>query len=144
VRSPLLNINRACQTCHRWTEEEMRMRVHTIQDRTFQIRNVAMDALMALIADIRKARETGATDAQLDAPRRHQRRAQFLLDFIEAENSMGFHADQEAVRVLALSLDETRRGQAALPGAVASPGPRTEMAPPQQTVSPGTSPKGQQ
>ena len=125
VRSPLLNINRACQTCHRWTEEELRMRVHTIQDRTFQIRNVAMDALMALIADIKTARDAGATDAQLESPRRHQRRAQFLLDFIEAENSMGFHADQEAVRVLALSLDETRRGQAALPGAIASAGPRT-------------------
>ncbi len=55
-------------------------------------------------------------------PRRHQRRGQFLLDFIEAENSMGFHADQEAVRVLALSLDETRRGQASLPGGVATSG----------------------
>ena len=142
VRSPLLNINRACQTCHRWSEEELRMRVQTIQDRTFQIRNVAMDALMALIADIRKARESGATDAQLEGSRRHQRRAQFLLDFIEAENSMGFHADQEAVRVLALSLDETRRGQAALPGAIASPGPRTEIGAPPQTVAPGTAPKG--
>ena len=27
VRSPLLNINRACQTCHRWPEEELRARV---------------------------------------------------------------------------------------------------------------------
>ena len=35
---------------------------------------------------------------------------------------MGFHADQEAVRVLALSLDETRRGQASLPGGVATAG----------------------
>ena len=25
VRSPMLNINRACQTCHRWPEEERRM-----------------------------------------------------------------------------------------------------------------------
>jgi nitrite reductase (cytochrome c-552) len=114
VRSPLLNINRACQTCHRWAEDELRARVETIQDRTFEIRNVAMDALMALIGDIRAARDRGAAETVLEAPRRHQRRAQFLLDFIEAENSMGFHADQEAVRVLALSLDETRRGQAAL------------------------------
>ena len=27
VRSPLLNINRACQTCHKWSEEELRERV---------------------------------------------------------------------------------------------------------------------
>jgi nitrite reductase (cytochrome c-552) len=27
ARSPLLNINRACQTCHKWPEEELRARV---------------------------------------------------------------------------------------------------------------------
>ena len=122
VRSPLLNINRACQTCHRWSEAELRTRVETIQDRTFEIRNTAMNALMALIADIKSARARGADDSALEAARRHQRRGQFLLDFIEAENSMGFHADQEAVRVLALSLDETRRGQASLPGGVSTAG----------------------
>jgi len=125
VQSPLLYINKACQTCHRWSEEELRTRVHTIQDRTQQIRNVAMDGLLALIADIKASQQRGATDAQLAAPRNHHRRAQFLLDFIEAENSMGFHADQEAMRVLALSLDESRRGQAALPGSVATAGAKT-------------------
>src|ERR671910_1085633 len=124
VRSPLLNINRACQTCHRWSEDELRDRVNTIQDRTFQVRNVAMDALMALIGDIKTAQTAGTSGGALDTARRHQRRSQFLLDFIEAENSMGFHAGQEAVRVLALSLDETRRGQAALSGGNATPGVR--------------------
>jgi nitrite reductase (cytochrome c-552) len=142
VRSPLLNVNRACQTCHRWSEDELRARVHTIQDRTYQVRNIAMDALIALITDIRTARDRGADDAALEAARRHQRRAQFLLDFIEAENSMGFHADQEAVRVLALSLDETRRGQAALPGATATPGAQTRTPAPPQVVSPGRAPGG--
>jgi nitrite reductase (cytochrome c-552) len=99
-----------------------------------------MDALMALIADIKGAKAAGASDADLEASRRHQRRAQFLLDFIEAENSMGFHADQEAVRVLALSLDETRRGQAALPGSRASAGPQTKMTAPPPTVAPGKAP----
>jgi nitrite reductase (cytochrome c-552) len=140
VQSPMFNINRSCQTCHRWSEQELRTRIQTIQDRTYQTRNVAMDALMALIGDIARARASGAPDADLEAARRHQRRAQFLLDFIEAENSMGFHADQEAVRVLALSLDEARRGQASLPGSRATPGPRTEVAPTPQEVSPGRPP----
>jgi nitrite reductase (cytochrome c-552) len=139
VRSPMLNINRACQTCHRWSEDELRSRVHTIQDRTFQVRNVAMDALMALIGDIKAAKARGASEADLEGSRRHQRRAQFLLDFIEAENSMGFHADQEAVRILALSIDETRRGQASLPGGLATPGPLTRPDPAPQVVSPGHS-----
>jgi hypothetical protein len=63
-----------------------------------------------------------------------------LLDFIEAENSMGFHADQEAVRILALSIDESRRGQASLPGSKATPGAETKFAPAAQQVSPGTTP----
>jgi nitrite reductase (cytochrome c-552) len=116
VQSPLLNINRACQTCHKWSEDELRERVTTIQDRTYQVRNVAMDALMALIADIKAAKARGLTDAQLATARDEQRQAQFLLDFIEAENSMGFHAPQEAMRVLALSLDHARKGQRALAG----------------------------
>src|SRR5688500_14952594 len=125
VQSPLLNVNKACQTCHRWSEDELKTRVYTIQDRTQQIRNVAMDALLALIADIKSAQQRGAAEPQLATSRNHHRRAQFLLDFIEAENSMGFHADQEAMRVLSLSLDESRRGQAALPGSVSTVGAKT-------------------
>ena len=34
VRSPLLNINRACQTCHNVPEAELRDKVDTIQTRT--------------------------------------------------------------------------------------------------------------
>ncbi|MGH9814723.1 MAG: ammonia-forming cytochrome c nitrite reductase subunit c552 [Candidatus Acidiferrales bacterium] len=114
VRSPLLNINRACQTCHNWPEEELRARAHTIQERTFELRNVAMDALVALIGDLKVARAASKSDAQIAEAQNFQRRAQFLLDFIEAENSTGFHAPQEAARILALSIDNSRKGQVAL------------------------------
>ncbi|HWQ91023.1 MAG TPA: ammonia-forming cytochrome c nitrite reductase subunit c552 [Clostridia bacterium] len=120
VRSPLLNINRACQTCHKWPEDELRRRVQVIQERTFQLRNVAMNALMDLIADIKKARETGATDDQLAKARECQRRAQFYLDFVESENSMGFHAPQEAARILGQSIDFSRQGQSALRSLIAA------------------------
>jgi nitrite reductase (cytochrome c-552) len=114
VRSPLLNVNLACQTCHRWSEDELKARVLTIQERTFGLRNLAMDALVALIGDIKGAAADGHTEAQLAPARDFQRKAQFYLDFIEAENSMGFHAPQEAARILAESIDFTRQGQLAL------------------------------
>jgi nitrite reductase (cytochrome c-552) len=114
VRSPLLNINRACQGCHRWDEAELRARVETIQERHLQMRNVAMDALMALIADIKSAAAGGAAPAQLEEARKYQRKAQFLLDFIEAENSSGFHAPQEAARLMVQSVDYSRKGQMTL------------------------------
>jgi nitrite reductase (cytochrome c-552) len=39
-----------------------------------------------------------------------------LLDFIEAERSMGFHAPQEAACILGESINFSRQGQAALRG----------------------------
>jgi nitrite reductase (cytochrome c-552) len=116
VRSPLLNINNACQTCHKWPEAEMRSRVETIQERVFGLRNRAMEAVVALIGDIRDARARGVPDGELDQPRKLQRRAQFMLDFVEAENSTGFHAPEEAERILAESIDYARQGQLALRG----------------------------
>jgi nitrite reductase (cytochrome c-552) len=111
VRSPLLNLHAACQTCHKWPEEELRERVYTIQTRTFNLRNRAMDALVELIGDLERAKAAGRTDAELAAARDYQRKAQFYLDFVEAENSTGFHAPQEAARILGESIDFSRRGQ---------------------------------
>jgi len=114
VRSPLLNINRACQTCHKIPEEELKARVETIQERTYRLRNLAMDALMDLINDLKQAKAAGKDNGQLDPARNMQRKAQFYLDFVEAENSTGFHAPQEAARILGESIDASRKGQIAL------------------------------
>ncbi|MBT9559937.1 MAG: ammonia-forming cytochrome c nitrite reductase subunit c552, partial [Myxococcales bacterium] len=114
VRSPLLNINRACQTCHRFPEEELKARVEAIQERTFEMRNRAMDAVVKLIGDITTAKAAGATENALWVAQSMQRKAQFLLDFIEAENSTGFHAPGEAARILGKSVDLARQGQIAL------------------------------
>jgi nitrite reductase (cytochrome c-552) len=114
VRSPLLNVNRACQTCHKWSEEELRGRAEANQARVFALRGRAMDALVALIADLKAAVAAGRPDAELDLARDLQRKAQFRLDFVEAENSTGFHAPQEAERILAESIDFSRQGQIAL------------------------------
>jgi nitrite reductase (cytochrome c-552) len=114
VRSPLLNINRACQTCHKWSEDELKARAETLQMRVYELRNRAMDATVALIGDLKAAKAGGAVDAEVLQAQKHHRRAQFLLDFVEAENSTGFHAPEEAGRLLAISVDEARQGQIAL------------------------------
>lgn len=111
VRSPLLNINRACQTCHHWPEAELKARVELIQERTFRLRNLAMDAVIALIKDLEKAKTARVSESVLSEARNLHRRAQFYLDFVEAENSTGFHAPQEAARILGESIDLSRRGQ---------------------------------
>ena len=120
VRSPLLNINRACQTCHKFTEEELRDRVERIQERTYEMRNLALDATLELAREIAAAAKTAGSTANLTSARQLHRRAQFYTDFVEAENSLGFHADQEAARILARAIDFARRGQTALRGAATS------------------------
>jgi nitrite reductase (cytochrome c-552) len=116
VRSPLLNVAGACQTCHRLSEDELKQRAERIQDRNFELRNVAMDALVMLIEEMGVVHQRDSADANLAAARGYQRKAQFMLDFIEAENSMGFHAPQEAARILGRAIDYVRRGQLALRG----------------------------
>ena len=119
VRSPLLNISNACQTCHRWPEQELKARVEAIQERVFSLRNQAMDAVVDLIHDIQAAQKPGASAEGVTKAQAAQRQAQFYLDFVEAENSTGFHAPQETLRVLAESINIARQGQLALRPAVA-------------------------
>ena len=143
VRSPLLNVNRACQTCHNWTEAELTERVHTLQDRTYELRNRAMDAVVALIGDMKAARAAGKTDADLKTEMELQRRAQFMVDFVEAENSMGFHAPEEAARILGIAMDLARQGQLAVrqpdfaPSSFPAP-PGVKPTPREVTPHPGT------
>ena len=118
IRSPLLNVNKACQTCHRWPEDELKARVETIQARTHSLRNLAMDALMDLIDDLKSAKAAGVSTNELVKAQDFQRKAQFYLDFVEAENSTGFHAPQEAARILGESIDFSRKGQNSLRNAI--------------------------
>ncbi|MGZ0654951.1 ammonia-forming cytochrome c nitrite reductase subunit c552 [Coraliomargarita sp. W4R53] len=120
VRSPLLNVNRACQTCHHVEEKEILARVDAIQDRNFKLLQRGGTALMALLDAVAEAKEAGATQADLKDALEFQRKAQWRLDFIAAENSMGFHAPQEAARILGEAADYARQGQVAALKAMAT------------------------
>lgn len=47
---------------------------------------------MDLIKDIKIAKESGASYAELAKARQCQRKAEYYLDFVISENSMGFHS----------------------------------------------------
>ncbi|MBU0678701.1 MAG: ammonia-forming cytochrome c nitrite reductase subunit c552 [Verrucomicrobia bacterium] len=113
VRSPLLNINRACQVCHHFPEDEIKARVDAIQERNHDLLERAGAALMDQLDAIAAAKAAGATEDQLKESLELQRKAQWRLDYIAAENSMGFHAPQEAARILGEAADYARQGQVA-------------------------------
>lgn len=111
IRSPLMNINNACQTCHKIPEQELFTRVITIQNRTKDMMTAAEVALSDAIDAIVIAMDAGVSDEALDEARALHRAAQMRWDFIDAENSMGFHSPQEAVRVLGHASDMARQSQ---------------------------------
>jgi nitrite reductase (cytochrome c-552) len=161
VRSPLLEVNRSCQTCHPYGEQEIKARVEAIQDRHFALLTRAGNAAVSMIDAIlavrrphddrnreaaaasarealakdpgfaklapaeREKRLEAATRANLLAMWRAdverdpalkelgelQRAAQWRLDFVAAENSMGFHAPQESARILGESIDLSRQAE---------------------------------
>ncbi len=111
VRSPLLNVERACLGCHPYPADEMKARVAAIQDRHAQLLGRAEDALLALYDAVKSARAAGADSVALATALALQRRAQWRADFVNAENSMGFHAPQEGARILGEAIDYARQGE---------------------------------
>src|SRR5690606_32151022 len=82
VRSPLLNINNACQTCHNVPEDELREKVETIQNRTTSQMELAAKAMTDMLDAIREAQAAGATAEELKSIFDLQRKAMWRLDFI--------------------------------------------------------------
>jgi nitrite reductase (cytochrome c-552) len=121
VRSPLLNINRACQPCHAVPEKELESRVVMIQDRHNELLQRAAKATTDLMDALVAARKAGAAEADVKAAQALHRKAQWRLDFVAAENSMGFHAPQELARILGEAIDQARQGQLAADRATRKP-----------------------
>jgi nitrite reductase (cytochrome c-552) len=114
VRSPLLAVNRSCQTCHKFSEQEILARVDVIQQTNYGLLQNAGTACVDLIDAIIAARDAGVPEEELAPILEYQRQAQWRLDFVAAENSMGFHAPQEAARILGEAADLARQGQIAV------------------------------
>jgi nitrite reductase (cytochrome c-552) len=194
VRSPLLQPNRACASCHPYGEDELKARVIAIQDRHFALLTRAGQAAVGMIDAIDalrkpyddRARDAAAARAKATlekdaayaaAPRAdqekrlaaevkanlliawraeverspalkqvedQQRAAQWRLDYVAAENSMGFHAPQELARILGESIDLSRQAElaatrlaataalapgATVPGAQLAGGPQPRVPP---------------
>ncbi len=110
VRSPLLNMASACLNCHPTDEATLMARVKTIQDTTKSLLDRAEIAVSELITAIALAKQDGVSGERIAKAQALQRAAQFRLDYVSAENSMGFHAPQESARILAESADMARQG----------------------------------
>ena len=121
VRSPLLNVPNACVGCHDASEEDLEARVREIQDTTQELMLRAEEAVRSLVTAVEAAQAGDIEDAALATARDLHRRSQWRLDFVASENSMGFHAPQEAARLLGEAIDLARQGEISVLGARLGP-----------------------
>jgi len=129
VSSPLETVDLSCQTCHKVDEASLRARVASIQGTTARLTETAAGAMTDMLDAVLEAKAGGADDEALAEIFDLQRRAMWRLDYVSSENSKGFHAGQEAARLLAESIDYSRRAEAAALRLRAPTAPDTESLP---------------
>lgn len=108
VQSPLLNIANSCNVCHRWSEQQIKDRVESIQTKVYNTRRMAETALVRAHYDVAAAIEAGIDDNSLKNIRQRIRHGQFRWDYVASSNGMGFHSPQEAMRILADSVNDAK------------------------------------
>ena len=111
VHSPLLNPEQACGQCHTDSEYVVR-RVNLIQEQVANTKIETENAVIDAITAIKLAAANPNADAALlDQARNLHRKAQFMLDFVSAENSTCFHNPEYALKILAESTNLARQAQ---------------------------------
>lgn len=111
VKSPLIEPAEVCGQCHADVDYVVK-RVEIIQDQVHKTMLSTEQALISAINEISTASKiAGVNQEKLAAARDLHRRAQLRWDFIAAENSMGFHNPEEALRILAEATDMARQAQ---------------------------------
>ncbi|MBM3152165.1 MAG: ammonia-forming cytochrome c nitrite reductase subunit c552 [Chloroflexi bacterium] len=111
IHSPLLDPEAACGQCHT-DVSYVTGRVNEIQDQVFLAKQATEDAILDAINAITLAAANPSNDPLgLDEARQLHRTAQFMWDFVSAENSMGFHNPEYALSILAEATNLARQAQ---------------------------------
>ncbi|MBW3084824.1 Cytochrome c-552 [Austwickia sp. TVS 96-490-7B] len=116
VRSPMLNVNKACQSCHKASEDEIKGRVETIQGRFIDAKNMTFDGMIQLVNDIADAQHNGTPGDRIETAQGFHRKASYLIDMVVSENSNGFHAPDYEMSLLNQAANYVRQGEMALAG----------------------------
>lgn len=111
MRSPLLNPEASCGTCHS-SVSYVTDRVSIIQQQVWDTMVITEEAIIDAAMAIKTAAAVSNVNQELlEEARQMHRESQLRWDFIAAENSMGFHNPSEALRILASATDIARQAQ---------------------------------
>ncbi|HRW12144.1 MAG TPA: ammonia-forming cytochrome c nitrite reductase subunit c552 [Syntrophomonas sp.] len=109
-QSPLNNIEQSCTTCHRNGTEWLKNRVETIQTQAKQSQDLAGEAVVQAINELKMARETpGVDQAKLAEAMKLHREAQWYLDYVAVTNGYGFHNPTATLNDINAALDKAHK-----------------------------------
>lgn len=127
VQSPLANIDRTCQVCHRESEETLRNNVYERQRKANEVRNRLEKELATAHIEAAFAWEKGATEAEMAEVLQLLRQSQWRWDFGVASHGGAFHAPQEIQRILSHGLDRALQARLAIAKVLAKHGYTDEV-----------------
>jgi len=105
-QSPLNNIEQSCTTCHRNGTDWLINRVETIQSQVKQTQDLAGEAVVEAINELKISQAAADVDqAKLKEARELHRQAQWYLDFVVVTNGYGFHNPTETLNNLGRAID---------------------------------------
>ena len=111
IMSPLANIDRTCQTCHRQDAEVLRQNVYERQEKCTEVRDRAEAELARAHFETKFLIDKGATEAELKPIQDLLRKSQWRWDYAIASHGATFHAPQEVTRLLSHSVDYAQQAR---------------------------------
>lgn len=111
VQSPLNNINKSCQVCHRESEKELKDNVYAKQEKVHQLRMKAEKNLVRAHIEAKVAWDKGAKKEEMAPVLTLIRHAQWRWDFAVASHGSSFHAALETSRILGTAIEKASQAR---------------------------------
>jgi nitrite reductase (cytochrome c-552) len=111
LMSPLKDVSRTCQTCHRDSEEALKNYVYERQDTILELRDRLEPELAKAHIMAKAAWDIGAAQAEMLPAQKLLRASQWAWDISVASHGASFHAPLETQRIMAKSLDKAMLAQ---------------------------------
>ncbi|MDP3149927.1 MAG: ammonia-forming cytochrome c nitrite reductase [Ignavibacteria bacterium] len=106
IQSPLNNVSRSCQVCHRESEATLVKNVNDRQDKISEMQLTAEGSIVKAHLEAKIAWDRGATESQMKQALSLIRQAQWRWDYVAASHGGSFHAPVECARVLGASIQK--------------------------------------
>jgi len=122
IQSPVNNISRSCQVCHRQDQKQLVNDIYERQDKIFTLRNKTEEELVKAHLEAKAAWDAGATEEEMAPILLLIRHAQWRWDFSAASHGASFHAPVEILRILGTSIDKAQEARVLLAKVLAKHG----------------------